>query len=74
MKMETMGMVAAGELKLDNRLDLPDGTRVNVVVESLDDWRPRFRVGLESWLAFCEEHPIHAGGKRFSREDLHESA
>ena len=72
MKVETSGTVVAGELRLDQRLDLPDRTRVSVVVEPLQDWQTRFRAGLDSWKLFCEEHPVHAGGQRYSRNELHE--
>lgn len=72
MKMETLGTVVAGALRLDQQLELPDQSRVRVAVEPLDGYQSRFRAGLESWKAFCEEHPVHAGGKRYSRDELHE--
>ncbi|MBU4273789.1 MAG: hypothetical protein KKE86_00175 [Planctomycetes bacterium] len=72
MKMETLGTVVAGALRLDKQLELPDQSRVRVAVEPLDSCQSRFRAGLESWKAFCEEHPVHAGGKRYSRDELHE--
>ncbi len=72
MRTETMGTVVAGALRLDQRLDLPDQSRVRVAVEPLEGWQARFRAGLESWKALCEEHPIHAGGRRYSRDELRE--
>ena len=63
MKTETLGTVVAGALRLDQQLDLPDQSRVRVAVEPLEGWQPQFRAGLESWKAFCEEHPVHAGGR-----------
>ena len=72
MKTETFGTVMAGALQLDQRLDLPDQSRVLVAVEPLEGWQPRLQAGLESWKAYCEEHPIHAGGRRYSRDELHE--
>lgn len=72
MKTETLGTVVAGALRLDQQLDLPDQSRVRVAVESLEGWQPRFREGLESWKAFCDEHPVRAGGRRYSRDELHE--
>ncbi len=72
MKAEILGTVVAGELKLDQYLNLPDQSRVRVAVESLESWQPRLRQGFESWKAFCEDHPVHAGGRRYSRNELHE--
>ena len=72
MKTETMGTVVAGALRLDQQLDLPDQSRVRVAVEPLEGWQPRFRAGLESWKAFGEDHPVHVGGRHYSREELHE--
>jgi hypothetical protein len=69
---ETLGTVVAGVLKLDQQINLPDQSRVRVAVEPLEGWQPRFSAGLQSWKAFCEEHPIHAGGRRYSRDELHE--
>ena len=70
--METMGTVVAGALKLDEQLDLPDQSRVRVAVEPLQGWEARFRAGLQAWKSFSEEHPVHAAGKRYSRDELHE--
>jgi hypothetical protein len=69
---ETTGIVVHGALELDQRLDLPDQSRVRVAVEPMESWRSRFKEGLESWKAFCEEHPVHSGGRRYTRDELHE--
>ena len=47
-------------------------SRVRVAVEPLEGWQPRFSAGLDAWKAFCAEHPVHAGGRRYSRDELHE--
>lgn len=72
MRAETLGTVVAGVLQLDEQLNLPDRSRVRVAVETLEGWQPRLSAGLESWKAFCDEHPVHAGGRRYSRDELHE--
>ncbi len=69
---ETTGTVVAGVLTLDQPLDLPDQSRVRVAVEPIEGWRSRFGAGLDAWKAFCEEHPVHAGGQRYTRDELHE--
>jgi hypothetical protein len=72
MRTETTGTVTAGILTLDQPLNLPDQSRVRVAVEPLEGWQARFSVGLDAWKAFCAEHPVHAGGRRYSRDELHE--
>jgi hypothetical protein len=69
---ESLGTVVAGALKLDEQISLPDQSRVRVAIEPVEGWQSRFRAGLESWKAFCDEHPVHAGGRPYSRGELHE--
>lgn len=69
---ETTGTVVAGTLALDQPLDLPDRSRVRVAVEPLEGWQSRLSGGLDAWKSFCEQHPVHAGGRRYSRDELHE--
>ena len=54
-EVETSGTVVAGELRLDQRLDLPDQTRVSGV-EPLQTGRPD-RAGLDSWKLFAKSTP-----------------
>lgn len=72
MRTETTGTVVDGALKLDHPLDLPDHSRVRVAVESLESWRTRFKAGLRSWKELCDQRPIHSGGQRYTRDELHE--
>ncbi len=72
MKTETTATVINGGLELDQRLDLPDQSRVRVAIEPLEGWKDRYSAGLESWKKFCEEHPVHSGGRRYTRDELHE--
>jgi hypothetical protein len=65
------GTVNQGQLVLDEPLRLPDQARVQVTVESTEDWRTRYRSGLEQFLALIRERPIRAG-VRFTREELPE--
>jgi len=59
-------------VKLDQQVDLPDHYRVRVSIEPLAEQRNRLRSGLESWQEVCRGYPIHAGGRRFTRDELHE--
>lgn len=72
MRTEITATVIDGGLTLDGLLDLPDRSRVRVTIEPLEGWRARFSAGLASWKELCEQRPIHAGGRRFTREELHE--
>jgi hypothetical protein len=72
MRTETTGTVVAGLLELDQRLDLPDRSRVRVAVEPLDGWGGRFRSGLKAWRQLRQEKPINSGGRCYTRDELHE--
>ena len=72
MRTETRATVINGGLELDHRIDLPDQSRVRVAIEPLESWKARFSAGLESWKEFCERRPVHSGGLRYTRDELHE--
>lgn len=71
MRTQTTGTVNQGQLELDEPLDLPNQSRVQVTVELNEDWRTRYRSGLEEFKRLIRERPIYAG-IRFTREELHE--
>jgi len=70
--METTGTVVAGVLELDQRLDLPDYSRVRVAVEPLSEWRTRYKAGLKAWRQVRQNQRINSGGRRYTRDELHE--
>ena len=72
MRTEIAGTVVRGALDLDRPLNLPDQSRVIVWVEPVENWRTRLKEGLNSWREFCKQHPVHSGGRRYSRDELHE--
>jgi hypothetical protein len=72
MKLHATGTVERGQLKLDDALDLPDRTRVNLVVEAISETA---QSGASAWASLQQrlrERPIHSGGIRFTRDQLHE--
>ncbi len=71
MKLQSSATVTHGQLVLDQPLSLPDESRVRVTVEIEQDWRARYRAGLDQFLSLNRERPINAG-IRFTREELHE--
>jgi hypothetical protein len=71
MKVQTSATVNQGQLILDEPLPLPNDSRVQVTVEADEDWRARYRAGLDELLRLNRERPIKAG-IRFSREELYD--
>lgn len=71
MKTQTTATVKDGQLELDEPLNLPDQSRVEVTVELREDWRARYQAGMERLRTLIREQPIHAG-IRFTRDELHE--
>lgn len=62
-----------GVLKPDQPLGLADQSRVRLTIEPIDDWSPeKARAAWEAILARLKERPIHGGGMRFTRDQLHE--
>ena len=70
MTTKTTGIIVGGVLKLDVRIDLPDNSRVRVAIETVSDWRARYKAGLKAWKQLCGQHPVHSGGRRFTRNEL----
>ncbi|MCE9557041.1 MAG: hypothetical protein K8T91_27150 [Planctomycetes bacterium] len=63
--------VLGGELKLDQPLALPDQSRVRVTIQpvvSNEGWRR----ALDSLERLRRDRPIHSGGLRFTRDELHD--
>ena len=72
MRTSTTGTIIAGVLELDQHIDLPDNSRVRVSVETLEERRAKFQAGLKAWKQYCRDHPINSGGRRYTRDELHE--
>ena len=62
-----------GTFKPDEAVPLADPTRVRLTIEPLVEWSPERATA--AWAALqkrLREHPIHGGGMRFTRDQLHE--
>ena len=66
------GVVIDGEIQLDRPMTLPDQTPVSVTVQPLPQSKAGAIAAWETTLQRLKERPIHGGGKRFSRDELHE--
>ena len=61
-----------GMLKLQQPLPFAEREHVRVTVESTTPSPETLRKGLAALQRLCDEHPIHSGGLRFTRDELHE--
>lgn len=62
-----------GVLKPDRPLPLADQTRVKLTIEPIEEWsREGSLAAWESLKAMIRERPLHLGGKRYTRDELHE--
>ena len=62
-----------GMLRPDQELPLADQARVRLTIEPIEEWSQEAATAAwESLQARLRERPIHGGGKRFTRDELHE--
>jgi hypothetical protein len=62
-----------GRLKPDQDLPLPEQARVKLTIEPIEEWSPE--AALAAWEAIktrLRERPLHFGGQRYTRDELHE--
>ncbi len=62
-----------GMLKPDQALPLAEQSRVRLTIEPIEQWSPETgRAAWEALQAMIKERPLHLGGKRYTRDELHE--
>jgi hypothetical protein len=66
------GIVVGDTIQLDQPLGIPDRTAVTVTVQPIANTRQEAILAWERIQKRLEERPIHGGGKRFTRDELHE--
>jgi len=66
------GIVVGDTIQLDHPLGLPDQTAVTVTVQPIATKREEAILAWERIQKRLEERPIHGGGKRLTRDELHE--
>jgi len=73
MTTQVTATVVDGVFKPDQPLPLPNQTRVKLTVEPIEDWSPAKAIAAwEALTARLRERPIHGGGVRYTRDELHE--
>lgn len=71
MKAELIATIEGGLLKPDSALPFPDHTRVKLTIEAAEPEN----TSTAAWKRVQErlrQRPVHGGGIRFTREELHE--
>jgi hypothetical protein len=62
-----------GVLRPDETLSLADHSRVRLTIEPIEEWsHQRAIAAWEALKAEIRERPLHLGGKRYTRDELHE--
>jgi hypothetical protein len=62
-----------GVLKPDEALPLADQSRVRITIEPIEGWSQETAIAARQALkAQIRERPLHLGGKRYTRDELHE--
>ena len=77
MVLTVTGSIVDGKLQLDEQIALPEKTRVQItIVPTLDvvteSQKQRGREAIAALKRIGDEHPLHSGGERFTREELYE--
>ena len=71
MMTQVTATVVGGMLKPDQSLPLAEQTRVHLIIEPIMQKREP-TAAWEALKARLRERPIHASGKHFTRDELHE--
>jgi hypothetical protein len=72
MKARTTGMLIDGVVQLDRPVNLPNHSRVSVSIEPMTIESAQAKAALEAFKKRIGQRPIHSGGRRFTRDELHE--
>lgn len=73
MTTQVTATVIGGMLKPDQALPLADMSRVRLTIEPIDERSPATAAAAwEAIKARLQERPLHFGGQRYTREELHE--
>lgn len=63
--------VIDGALVLEEPLQLPDQCRVTVTIQ-VPESAANCHAAFKAFRKYSDEHPVDSGGRRFTRDELHE--
>lgn len=66
------GTIDGDLIHLDQPLDLPRDSRVQVTIQPLESSTRDWDSFLDELEQLCKAEPIGSGGQRYSRDELHE--
>ena len=72
MSARTAGTIDGDVIRLDQPLDLPNASRVELTITPLDVSCGRWDEFMDDLERLCDQQPIGSGGTRFTRYELHE--
>jgi hypothetical protein len=73
MSTQVTATFVGGILKPDQDLPLAEQSRVRLTIEPIEDWSQEAATAAwEALKARLRERPIHGGGRRLTRDELHE--
>jgi hypothetical protein len=69
---QAVGTIDGDVIRLDQPLGLPPASRVELTIAPLDVSRSRWDEFMDDLERLCDEQPIGSGGRRYTRDELHE--
>lgn len=72
MKRVITGTLIDRVVQLDQQVDLPNHSRVNVSIELIQRDAEKAKAALGRFLRRAEDRAFDSGGRRFTRDELHE--
>jgi hypothetical protein len=71
---KAVGTIDGDVIRLDQPLGLPDASRVELTIAPLDGSasRGRWDEFMDDLERLCDEQPMGSGGRRYTRDELHE--
>jgi len=66
------GTLVDGVVRLDENVDIPNNSRVTIIIRELDQNQSEQKAALQSFLKRADDRRFTSEGERFSRDELHE--
>lgn len=71
---KAVGTIDGDIIRLDQPLDLPSASRVELTISPIHggDSRGQWDEFMDDLERLCDEEPMGSGGRRYTRDELHE--